>query len=61
MKIKKSSIIKTKLGNYHRALKNDEFIYFVNYEESDENVSVKMYNRKRELISDNIHAYNSFF
>ena len=59
MKIKNSKIIKTPLGNYCRALETQSHIYFVNYTESDENASVKMYNRSRELVSDNYFAYGA--
>lgn len=59
IKISKNSRgeIRTQLGTYHRALENCHNIFYVNFEESDENASVKMFNRKRELISDNIFAY----
>ena len=55
-----SRYIKTALGTYVRALDTNEFIFFVNFDESDENASVKMFNRKRELISDNYFAYEAF-
>jgi hypothetical protein len=35
-------------------------IYFVNFDESDENNSVKMFNRNREIVSDNYFAYQAF-
>ena len=59
-KLTNSRLIKTNLGTYYRALETKEFIYFVNFEESDENAAVKMFNRKRELVSDNYFAYESF-
>ena len=52
---------KKTLGKFKRALESTEGIYYVDFNEGDENASVKMYNRKRELLSDNIHAYNSLF
>lgn len=60
MKLSNSKLIKTNLGTYYRALETREFIFFVNYEESDENASVKMFNRQRDLISDNYFAYEAF-
>ena len=59
-KLTNSRLIKTNLGTYYRALETKGFIYFVNFEESDENAAVKMFNRKRELVSDNYFAYESF-
>lgn len=59
MKIKNSKLIKTPLGNYSRALETNDHIYFVNYTESDENASVKMYNRNREIVSNNYFAYGA--
>lgn len=53
--------IQTSLGAYHRALETPDFIFYVNFEESDENASVKMFNRKRELISDNYFASEALF
>lgn len=50
--------IKTSLGTYYRSVENCNNIFFVNFIESDENASVKMFNRRRELISENIFAYN---
>jgi hypothetical protein len=60
MKLVNSKLIKTNLGTYFRSLETREFIFFVNFEESDENASVKMFNKKRELISDNYFAYEAF-
>ena len=59
-KIVNSKVIKTVLGDYHRALETLHHIYFVNYEEGDENASVKMFNRNREIVSDNYFAYQAF-
>jgi hypothetical protein len=59
-KIVNSKIIKTTLGDYHRALETLHHIYFVNFDESDENASVKMFNRNREIVSDNYFAYQAF-
>jgi hypothetical protein len=55
-----SKVIKTVLGDYHRALETLHHIYFVNYEEGDENASVKMFNRNREIVSDNYFACQAF-
>ena len=53
------------LGTYHRAMETEMFVFFVNYEESDENGQVKMYrkfsphseDRRLELVSDNYFAF----
>ena len=50
-------IIKTATGNFQRALETLEHIYFVNFEEGDENGNVKMFTRKMELVSDNYFAH----
>jgi hypothetical protein len=61
MKVKLSpnsrGVIKTALGEYKRALENSEHIFFVNFEECDENAQVMMFDRKRNLISDNYFAF----
>ena len=50
------------LGRYHRALETKDFIYFVNFQEGDENGCVMMYRKKEmELASDNYFAYGSMF
>ncbi len=59
LRIRKGNTIRTALGSYERALETSEHIYYVNYKESDENGSVKMYDRKMELVSDNYFAYGS--
>lgn len=56
-----SKLIQTSLGTYHRAVETKDFIFFVNYEESDENASVKMFDRKLNLISDNYFASEALF
>lgn len=48
----------TPLGVYHRALENSKNIFYVNFEEGDDNVNVKMFDRRRRLISENIFAYS---
>lgn len=62
LKLSKNSrgAIRTPLGTYYRALENCNHIFYVNFEESDENAQVKMFNRKRELISDNVFAHDEF-
>lgn len=61
MKVKLSpnsrGIIKTVLGEYHRAVENSNHIFYVNYEEGDENAQVMMFDRKRKLVSDNYFAF----
>jgi hypothetical protein len=58
-RIVNSKVIKTELGYYHRALETLKHIYFVNYEEGDENASVKMFDRNRDIVSDNYFAHGS--
>lgn len=54
-----TKIIYNWLGKYFRGVETEDFIYFCNYQEGDENASVKMY-RKSDLclLSDNWMAYN---
>ena len=49
-------------GRYYRALETKDFIFFVNYQEGDENGCVIMY-RKSDFsrLSDNYFAYNDMF
>lgn len=49
------------LGMYPRAMETENFVFFVNFEESDENGQVKMYIKNKlqqqlELVSDNYFA-----
>lgn len=46
-------------GRYYRGVETEDFIYFCNYQEGDDNASVKMY-RKSDLtlVSDNFFANN---
>ena len=60
MKLSNQRYIKTVLGTYDRLLDTKNHIYYVNLDECDENACVKMFNRKRELVSDNYFAYQSF-
>jgi hypothetical protein len=47
------------LGKYYRAVETKDFIYFCNYQEGDENASVKMYRKSDlSLVSDNWMGYN---
>lgn len=59
MKLSNKRVLVCKSGNFHRALETLNHIYFVNYDESDEFHSVKMFNRKMQLVSDNNFAYES--
>ena len=52
---------KTPLGYYYKGAETLDFIYYVNYAESDENACVRIYNRTGELISDNYFAYSDLF
>jgi len=52
--------ITNSLGVYKRAMETDTFVYFVNFDESDENGQVKMYRKIEdhlELVSDNYFAF----
>lgn len=44
-------------GRFHRALITKEFVFFVNFQEGDENGCCEMYNRAMELISNNYFAH----
>lgn len=46
-------------GKYYRGVETEEYFYFCNYQECDDNASVKMYRKSTlELICDNYHAFN---
>jgi hypothetical protein len=49
-------VLKTNRGEYHRAIENLGQIYFVNYSEDDKRFRVKLFNRKRDLISEDEFA-----
>lgn len=50
--------IQRPLGRYYRALQTADFVYYVNYQESDENAQVLMYGKKNFFLwSDNYHAF----
>jgi hypothetical protein len=51
---------KTTTGVFYKVLETKEHIFFCNYRESDENASVKMFNREGVIVSDNYHAYSHF-
>lgn len=57
----KTKKIKTILGDYNLAVITEDFVYFVNEEESDENAQTMMYNKKGELVSDNYFATSDLF
>lgn len=59
MKLSQKRVLVYSNGNFHRALETLNHIYFVNYEECDENASVKMFDRKMKLVSSNHFAYES--
>ena len=56
MKLSNKRVIKNSLGEYHRALETLNHIYFVNYDEGDNNSNVLMYDRKMVLVSNNHFA-----
>ena len=45
-------ILKTNRGMYHRAIENFTKIFFVNFDEVDKRFRVKIFDRKRNLISE---------
>ena len=46
-------------GRYYRGVETEDFIYFCNYQEGDDNASVKMYRKSDlSLASDNFFANN---
>ena len=48
------------IGTYKRAMETADFVYFVKFDEGDENGSVKMYRKQEdhlELVSDNYFAF----
>jgi hypothetical protein len=60
MRLRKSYT--TPLGRYYRGLETEDFVYYVNYQEGDENACVHMYRKKNmELVSNNYFAYNDMF
>jgi hypothetical protein len=59
--LSKTKKITTQLGDYILGLVTNDFVYFVNSNEGDENAQTIMYNKKGELLSDNIHATNDLF
>jgi hypothetical protein len=59
--LSKTKKIKTNLGDYNLGLITNDFVYFVNLEEGDDNAQTIMYNKKGELLSDNIFATNDLF
>lgn len=51
-------------GIYYRGVETKDFVYFINYNESDENASVIMFRKlenELELASSNYFAYNDLF
>ena len=59
--LSKTKKITTELGDYNLGLITNDFVYFVNSNEGDENAQTIMYNKKGELVSDNIHASNDLY
>lgn len=57
----KAKRYQTWLGTYWRALETEDFVYFVNFQEGDENACVHMYRKNMELVSNNYFAYNDMF
>lgn len=57
-----TKIILSWLGRYYRAIETEDFVYFVNFQEGDENACVKMYRKSDwSLASDNYFGYNDMF
>ena len=56
MILSKKKIIKNNLGSYHRVLETKKHIYYVNFDECDDNSNVMMFDRRMRLISNNYFA-----
>lgn len=61
MVLSNKRIIKNRYGTYERALETDNHIYFLNFDESDENRQVLMFDRKMNLICDNYFGFGALF
>lgn len=49
-------------GKFHRAMETKDHVYYVDYNQGDDNGSTKMFNKKTgKLVSDNIFATNDLF
>lgn len=53
-------VIVTDLGEFKLSLITNDFIYYVNHDESDENGCVIMMNKKGKVVSDNYFAYGAY-
>ena len=53
--------IKTILGYYYRAMETVDHVYYVNYQEGDENGCVVIFDRANKVVSDNYFAYCDMF
>ena len=45
---------------HHRAMETRNLIYFISFPESKNKLSILIYNKKRELVSEGENAYNTF-
>lgn len=59
--VSKTKKITTELGDYNLAVITNDSIYFVNPKEGDDNAQTIMYNKKGELLSDNVLATNDLY
>jgi len=59
MKLSNNRIIKKGTGNFHRAMETKYHIYFINLDVEKES-SVRMYDRKMNLIHEKEKAYELF-
>lgn len=56
----KQKTVSNTIGTYKRAMETSNFVYFVKFDEGDDNGSVKMYRKQEdhlELVSDNYFAF----
>lgn len=64
---KDTKLIINWLGRYHRGMETKDFVYFINYQEGDENACVKMFRKnsevkgKLEVASTNYFAYGAMY
>ena len=57
MKLRKQTRLKSIMGSFERAMETDKHIYYVNFIDGDENVSVIMLDRKMNVIDKTYSAY----
>jgi hypothetical protein len=46
---------------FTKAVITEDFVYYINFDESDDNGSTKMFDKDMKLVSDNYHATNDLY